>query len=50
MYFVSGKRVGRKVSLFECTDFQLRTTSPLYKQNTDTVEHKYTKATVFINN
>jgi hypothetical protein len=25
-------------------------TSPLYKQYTDTVEHKYTKATVFLNN
>jgi hypothetical protein len=30
--------------------FQLRTSSPLYKQYTDTVEHKYTKATVFLNN
>jgi hypothetical protein len=25
-------------------------TSPLYKQYTDTVEHKYTKATVFLTN
>ena len=30
--------------------FQLRTSSPLYKQYTNTVEHKYTKATVFLNN
>jgi hypothetical protein len=29
--------------------FQLRT-SPLYKQYTNTIEHKYTKATVFLNN
>ena len=26
------------------------TTSPLYKQYTDTIEHKYTKVTIFINN
>ena len=32
------------------TSFQLITSSPLYKQYTDTVEHKYTKATVFRNN
>jgi hypothetical protein len=33
-----------------CTQvFQLRT-SPLYKQYTNTIEHKYTKATVFLNN
>ena len=30
--------------------FQLRTSSPLYKQYTDRIEHKYTKATIFINN
>ena len=30
--------------------FQLKTSSPLYKQYTNTVEHKYTKATVFLNN
>ena len=30
--------------------FQLRTSSPLYEQYTDTVEHKYTKDTVFLNN
>ena len=26
--------------------FQLRTSSPLYKQYTNTVEHKYTKASL----
>jgi hypothetical protein len=30
--------------------FQLRTSSPLYKQYTDTVEDKYRRATIFINN
>jgi len=29
---------------------QLRTSSPLYKQYTNTVEHRYTKATAFLNN
>ena len=32
------------------TSFQLRTSSPLYKQYTNTIEHIYTKATVFLNN
>ena len=32
------------------TSFQHKTSPPLYKQCTDTVEHKYTRATTFINN
>jgi hypothetical protein len=33
-----------------CNIVVLLRTSPLYKQYTDTVEHKYTKATFFLNN
>jgi len=32
------------------TSFSTWNISPLYKQYTDTLEHKYTKATVFLNN